>query len=64
MKELTRVDTWRSRDQFPASLNPDDYWQLLDEFDLTDEQKNELLICLWNAISSFAAKGFGLDPNQ
>lgn len=64
MADSTRGDTWRSNARFPAGLNPDDYWQLLDEFDLTDEQKNELLIYLWNEMSSFAAENFGPDSNR
>lgn len=64
MKAPSSVAGGRPRDQFPTGLNPDEYWHLLDDFDLTDQQKDELLICLWNVMSSFAATGFGQDPTQ
>ena len=45
-------------------FNPDDYRDDLNEFDLTEEQENELLEALWNIMSSFVAIGFGLDSVQ
>ena len=51
-------------DRRPLALNPDEYREDLDEFDLTREQQDELLGILWNIMRTFVEIGFGLDSVQ
>ncbi|MEN8129340.1 MAG: hypothetical protein ABFS45_03925 [Pseudomonadota bacterium] len=48
----------------PLTLDPDKYREHLDEFDLSEEQQNELLETLWNIMRTFVEIGFGLDSVQ
>ncbi len=48
----------------PPQLNPDDYREELAEFDLTEEQENELLQTLWHIMSTFVDIGWGVDTVQ
>jgi len=48
----------------PLKLEPDDYRHHLDEFDLTQEQQNELLESLWTIMSTLVDIGWGVDTVQ
>lgn len=48
----------------PLRLDPDEYREDLDAFDLTEAQQNELLEVLWNIMRTFVELGFGLDSVQ
>ena len=48
----------------PLALDPDEYREHLEDFDLTAEQENELLAVLWNIMRTFVDIGFGLDSVQ
>jgi len=45
-------------------LNPADYKQYVEGFDLTEEQTNELLHTLWQIMSAFVDLGWGVDSLQ
>lgn len=40
------------------------YRRFIDRFDLTEEQKVELIGALWRSVGGFAYRAFGLDPVQ
>jgi hypothetical protein len=46
------------------TLDVELYQHYLDNSDLTEEQKNELLNTLWNIICGFVQMGFGVHPVQ
>jgi hypothetical protein len=46
------------------TLDVDLYQHYLDNSDLTDEQKKELLETLWNVVCSFVQLGFNVHPMQ
>ena len=49
-------------DELPiASPELEKYRHHLDEFDLTEEQKDELLVTLWQIMIQFVDLGFGRD---
>lgn len=49
-------------EQLPADSNElEKYRHHIDEFDLTEEQKQELLITLWQIMTQFVDLGFGRD---
>ena len=48
----------------PLALDPDEYREDLDQFDLTKEQQDEMLAVLWNIMRTFVEIGFGLDSVQ
>ena len=48
----------------PPKLNPEDYLHQLDEVDLTDAQKIELLQTLWHIMATMVDIGFGVDSVQ
>ena len=48
----------------PLTLDPDKYRHHLDEFDLTDEQKTQLLQTLWSIMSTMVDIGFSVDSVQ
>ena len=48
----------------PLALDPDEYREDLDEFDLTRAQQDEMLAVLWNIMRTFVEIGFGLDSVQ
>ncbi len=48
----------------PLSLDLDEYRGDLAEFDMSDEQKDEMLRTLWNIMSAFVDLGWGLDTVQ
>ena len=45
-------------------LDIDKYWKYVDDFDLTKQQKIELLKTVWSIMESFADRAFGLHPVQ
>jgi len=45
----------------PLKLNPEDYRDHLNEFDLTQAQQDELLGILWNMMEMMDRMGWGLD---
>ena len=47
-----------------SSLNPDDYRQDLASFDLTEDQKKELLEALWQIMATLVNIGWGVDTVQ
>ncbi|PTN12485.1 hypothetical protein [Nitrosomonas aestuarii] len=48
----------------PLKLEPDAYRHHLDEFDLTQDQQNELLSSLWAIMSTMVDIGWGVDTVQ
>ena len=40
------------------------YRSFMDRFELTDEQKAELIQAVWGVVETFAYRSFGLDPVQ
>ncbi|SEN41815.1 hypothetical protein [Nitrosomonas marina] len=48
----------------PLKFKPDNYRHHLDEFDLTQEQQNELLESLWTIMSTLVDIGWGVDTVQ
>ena len=48
----------------PLPLDADKYRPYLEEFDLTEDQKDELLLTLWHILRTFVDIGFGLDSVQ
>ncbi|MEW7986882.1 MAG: hypothetical protein AB2765_07845 [Candidatus Thiodiazotropha endolucinida] len=48
----------------PLHLDPDQYRDSLDQFELSEEQQNELLGVLWHIMRTFVEIGFGLDSVQ
>ena len=48
----------------PLKLEPDAYRHHLDEFDLTEDQQNELLQSLWYIMSILVDIGWGVDTVQ
>ncbi|MEW7988313.1 MAG: hypothetical protein AB2799_21175 [Candidatus Thiodiazotropha sp.] len=45
-------------------LDPEKYRDYLDEFELSEEQQNELLETLWHIMRTFVEIGWGLDSVQ
>lgn len=45
----------------PSAFNAEEYLPYLAEFDLTEEQANELLATLWEIMKAFVDLGFGVD---
>lgn len=45
----------------PSAFNAEEYLPDLAEFDLTEEQANELLVALWEIMKAFVDLGFGVD---
>ncbi|MCU7839797.1 MAG: hypothetical protein KZQ94_10525 [Candidatus Thiodiazotropha sp. (ex Troendleina suluensis)] len=48
----------------PLQLDPEKYRTYLDEFELSEEQQNELLETLWHIMRTFVEIGWGLDSVQ
>ena len=46
------------------AFNPDDYRDDIKEFDLTEEEANELLRALWDMMSAIVDLGWGVDTVQ
>jgi len=40
------------------------YRRFVDRFDLTEEQKIEVILAVWQVVEGFAYRAFGLDPVQ
>lgn len=57
--KITKKDTAAS-----LEFEPDNYRHHLDEFDLTQEQQNELLSSLWTIMSTLVDIGWGVDTVQ
>lgn len=49
---------------FIMPLDMNKYWKYVDEFDLTEKQKVELLQSVWSIMESFVDTAFGLHPAQ
>lgn len=45
----------------PPDCDMDKYMKMADEFDMSDEEKRELLTTLWDIMQRFVELGFGLD---
>lgn len=45
-------------------LDVDKYRPYVDHFDLSEEQKDELLEAIWSLMESFVDRSFGEDPVQ
>jgi hypothetical protein len=48
----------------PLKFESDDYRHHVEEFDLTEEQQNELLASLWSIMSTMVDIGWGVDSVQ
>ena len=45
----------------PSAFNAEEYRPYMAEFDLSEEQANELLATLWEIMKAFVDLGFGVD---
>ncbi len=64
-KENINTDNTITKDTAtPLKLEPDDYRHHLDDFDLTEEQQNLLLLSLWHIMSTLVDIGWGVDTVQ
>jgi len=45
----------------PPAFDMDKYMKMAGEFDMSEEEKRELLTTLWDIMSRFVELGFGLD---
>jgi hypothetical protein len=45
-------------------FNRDEYKVLIEEFDLTDDQKQDFLNAIWEITTAFVDFGFGIHPTQ
>ena len=72
---MTDSDAILNDDDLVAALNTDQrpptttvdferYKHLMDDFDMSEEQKREYLQALWNIVSEFVALGWGVHPVQ
>jgi len=48
-------------DANPPAFDMDKYMKMADEFDMSEDEKRELLTTLWDIMSRFVELGFGLD---
>ncbi len=66
IKKVRRLLRCFARGSYCVLMQPDidKYMPMLDEFDLTHEQKIELIHTLWGIMTGFKDKAFGLDPAQ
>jgi hypothetical protein len=48
-------------DTNPPDFDMDKYMKMAGEFDMSEEEKRELILTLWNIMSRFVELGFGLD---
>ncbi len=65
MKEENRLsDTNTTTQSGSVEFKAEDYLQHIEEFDLSEEQQNELLQTLWNIMSTFVDIGWGVDTVQ
>lgn len=47
-----------------TTFDPSEYMQYVEDFELTEEQKIELLRTLWEITAAFARWGYGIDSVQ
>jgi len=59
-KETYAANTALSLPTFDA----DEYWEFVEDFDLSDAQKLEYLETIWSIVTSFVDLAFGLHPLQ
>lgn len=45
-------------------LDHEKYWDLVKDFDMSDDQKRELIETVWHIMGNFVDRAFGLDPTQ
>jgi hypothetical protein len=62
--EILPVDTPKNRMVGPLPLDVQKYQSHVQDFDLTEEQKTELLETLWSIMTTFVDLGFGVDSVQ
>ena len=62
-KKTAMTETHTPLESSPTIAPPDygKYQHHLDKFDLTEAQKQELLLTIWNIVTAFAEIGFGMD---
>lgn len=57
-------DDIQSLPYMPLKLNPEDYLPDLEDFDISEQQKHEMLQALWHIMSTMVDLGFGVDTVQ
>lgn len=45
-------------------FDPAEYSEFVEDFDMTEEQKNEFLLALWHIMAAFVDLGFGVNSIQ
>ena len=58
---IMNLEVLMTKQTTPAVFNPDDYKEDLKEFDLTDEQAEEILRTLWEMMTMMVDLGWGVD---
>lgn len=53
-----------STPDLPITFHPKDYYSYIEDLDLNEDQKNELLQMLWNIMATFVDIGWGVDTVQ
>lgn len=61
---MTKISTHANGTPPTLSIDWDLYGSMLEESDLTDEQKRELIGSLWSIVVGFVDLGFGIHPVQ
>ncbi len=65
MHDETIINTNTTKNSVASlKFEPDDYRHHLNEFDLSEEQQNELLQTLWSIMSALVDIGWGVDTVQ
>jgi hypothetical protein len=64
-KEISITNGTKSTKGWPAlQLDVEYYQAFLDDEDITEEQKKELIETIWNIVVTFVDLGFGIEPVQ
>lgn len=63
--DITITNGTKGTKEWPAlQLDVEYYQSFLDDEDITEEQKKELIETIWNIVVSFVDLGFGIEPVQ
>ncbi len=63
-QRATFEDAQPVTESIPMPLNLEKYRPYFEEFDMTDEQRDEFIETLWLIVNSFADQAFGLTSSQ
>ena len=62
--DFSNIQTSHSHNIRQCPFDPSEYMDELSEFDMNEEEKEELLRALWQVMNTFVAIGFGQDSAQ